>query len=105
MAISTLNGVSLGDMSPYIKDTALTKNTNKSESFSDVLSAMMNSVDETNDLQNAAEQAEIQFALGESENTHDLLIAETKAAVALQYTVAVRDKVIDAYKELMQMSV
>lgn len=105
MAISTLSGVSLGDMSPYIKDTALTKKTNKSESFSDVLSAMMNSVDETNDLQNAAEQAEIQFALGESENTHDLLIAETKAAVALQYTVAVRDKVIDAYKELMQMSV
>ena len=32
-------------------------------------------------------------------------IAEIKAAVALQYTVAVRDKIIDAYKELMQMSI
>ena len=56
-------------------------------------------------LQNKAEEAEIQFALGQSDNTHDLLIAETKASVALQYTVAVRDKLIDAYKELMQMQV
>jgi flagellar hook-basal body complex protein FliE len=66
---------------------------------------MMSSLNETNDLQNAAESAEIQFALGESTNTHDLLIAESKAEVALQYTVAVRDKIIDAYKELMQMSI
>jgi flagellar hook-basal body complex protein FliE len=66
---------------------------------------MMSSLTETNDLQNAAESAEIQFALGESSNTHDLLIAESKAEVALQYTVAVRDKIIDAYKELMQMSI
>jgi flagellar hook-basal body complex protein FliE len=65
----------------------------------------MSSLTETNDLQNAAESAEIQFALGESTNTHDLLIAESKAEVALQYTVAVRDKIIDAYKELMQMSI
>ena len=34
-----------------------------------------------------------------------MLIAESKAEIALQYTVAVRDKLIDAYKELMQMSV
>ena len=66
---------------------------------------MMQSVDETNDLQNKAESEEIQFALGEAENTHDLLVAKTKALTALQYTVAVRDKIIDAYKELMQMSV
>jgi flagellar hook-basal body complex protein FliE len=66
---------------------------------------MLSSLDETNDLQNAAEEAEIQFALGQSTNTHDLLIAESKAEVALQYTVAVRDKIIDAYKELMQMQI
>ena len=41
----------------------------------------------------------------EAENPHDLLIAETKANVALQYTVAVRDKLIDGYKEIMQMSI
>ena len=57
------------------------------------------------DFYNAAESEEVRFALGEAENPHDLLIAETKANVALQYTVAVRDKLIDGYKEIMQMSI
>ena len=82
MDISNINGISTGDIKSFFNNTSL-----------------------TNDLQNAAEQEEVRFALGESDNTHDLLVAETKAAVALQYTVAVRDKIIDAYKELMQMSI
>ena len=65
----------------------------------------MDALDETNDLQNDAESETIRFALGESENTHDLLIAQTKALTALQYTTAVRDKMIDAYKEIMQISI
>ena len=48
---------------------------------------------------------EIKFALGETENAHDLTIALQKASAALQYTVAVRDKLLDAYKELMQMQI
>lgn len=77
----------------------------KGGDFSSILDGMISSLEETNDLQNAAEQAEIEFALGLSENTHDLLIAQTKANVALQYTVAVRDKLIEAYKEIMNMQI
>ena len=73
--------------------------------FSSILDSMLNSVNETNVLQNQAESAAIEFALGESDNTHDLLIAQTKANTALQYTVAVRDKVIEAYQQIMQMQI
>ena len=73
--------------------------------FSSILDSMMNSIDETNTLQNQAEASAIQFALGESANTHDLLIAQTKANTALQYTVAVRDKLIEAYQQIMQMQI
>lgn len=73
--------------------------------FSSILDSMLNSVNETNTLQNQAEAAAIQFALGESDNTHDLLIAQTKANTALQYTVAVRDKLIEAYQQIMQMQI
>lgn len=103
MDISALNGVSPIYSNIYIQKTST--DDNKTNSFDSILSAMMQSVDETNDLQNKAESEEIRFALGESDNTHDLLIAETKANIALQYTVAVRDKLVDGYKELMQMSV
>ena len=86
--------------------SSLTKSSNEgNEDFSSILNSMMASIDETNTLQNQAESAEIQFALGESENTHDLLIAQTKANVALQYTVAVRDKLIEAYREIMNMQI
>ena len=73
--------------------------------FSSILDSMSNSVNETNTLQNQAEAAAIQFALGESDNTHDLLIAQTKANTALQYTVAVRDRLIEAYQQIMQMQI
>jgi flagellar hook-basal body complex protein FliE len=103
MDISSLTGVTSDYLNTYAKQNSLVDASE--DSFSSVLSSMLSSLDETNDLQNAAEEAEIQFALGQSTNTHDLLIAESKAEVALQYTVAVRDKIIDAYKELMQMQI
>ena len=78
---------------------------NKDNGFQQVFQSAMNMVKETSALQNRAESAEIQFALGLSNNTHDLQIAQQKANVALQYTVAVRDKAIEAYKEIMNMQI
>lgn len=103
MAIS-IDGISMNNLNNLISDSSLVKN-DKTDAFSDVLSAMMSSIDETNDLQNSAEQESIRFALGEAENSHDLAIAQSKALTAIQYTVAVRDKVIEAYKEIMQMQI
>lgn len=77
----------------------------KAGDFSSILDSMINSLNETNILQNQAEASAIQFALGESDNMHDLLIAQTKANTALQYTVAVRDKMIEAYQQIMQMQI
>lgn len=57
MDISNINGISTGDIKSFFNNTSLTK-TDKTDSFSDVLSAAMGSIGETNDLQNAAEQAE-----------------------------------------------
>ena len=71
--------------------------------FDSIFQTAMNMLDETNDLQNNAESLEIQFLLGEADNTHDLQIAQRKATTALDYTIAVRDKVLDAYNNIMNM--
>ena len=68
-----------------------------------IFSAALGMPDETNQLQNTAESLEIQFALGLADNTHDLQIAQKKANTALAYTVAVRDKVLEAYNSIMNM--
>ena len=71
--------------------------------FDSIFSTALGMLDETNRLQNTAESMEIQFALGLADNTHDLQIAQKKASTALAYTVAVRDKVLEAYNSIMNM--
>ncbi len=43
------------------------------------------------------------FAAGEKQNVHELMISLQKAGMAVSLTSAVRNKVLDAYKELSKM--
>ncbi len=62
-------------------------------------------LDSTNALQKQAEKAAVSFAVGEIDNIHEVMIAQEKATVALQYTVQIRDKVLEAYNEIMRMQI
>ncbi|MCH5341716.1 MAG: flagellar hook-basal body complex protein FliE [Acetatifactor sp.] len=73
--------------------------------FDSFLNTAIDNIKTTNSYLSDAENEEIKFALGETENTHDLTIALQKASTALQYTVAIRNKLLEAYKELMQMQI
>lgn len=101
-AITELTNVSSG----VIKQTADNwKVGKKDDSFDAALSGAMKMIGETNDYWNKVSEEEVRFELGEATNTHDLQIAQEKANVALQYTIAVRDKVLAAYRELMNMQI
>lgn len=73
--------------------------------FDAFLNSAIDNIKATNEYLSDGENEYIKFAMGETENTHDMTIALQKASTALQYTVAVRDKLLDAYKELMQMQI
>lgn len=73
--------------------------------FSAVFDSAVNSLNTTNKYLSDAENEEIKLALGQTDNTHDLAIALQKASTALQYTVAVRDRFLEAYKEIMNMQI
>ena len=73
--------------------------------FSNLLGSAMESINTTNGYLSDAENEEIKLALGETENAHDLTIALSKASTALQYTVAIRDKFMEAYREIMQINI
>lgn len=74
-------------------------------SFGGFLSAAVNQLNETNSYMKKEEEEEIKWALGLSENTHDLAEAQAKAETALQYTIALRDKFVAAYREIMQIQI
>jgi flagellar hook-basal body complex protein FliE len=98
----------ISTISPLIKGNTINSEklfTTKADStsgFDSLFQSMINMVSETNDLTNAAEEEEIKYAMGE-DNTLELMLAQNKANLSLSYTVAVRDKVIEAYKEIMNM--
>ncbi len=73
--------------------------------FEAFLKSAVNGINETNNYMSAAKDEKIKVALGESENTHDLTIALQKSSTALSYTIAVRDKLLEAYKEIMQIQI
>lgn len=73
--------------------------------FAGILQTAMDNINTTNSYLSEAENEKLRFALGETENTHDLMIAMQKASTALQYTVAIRDRFLESYKELMNMQV
>jgi flagellar hook-basal body complex protein FliE len=62
-------------------------------------------VKKTADLDAAAQDQQKQLLVGNTDNIHDVMIAMEKADVAMQLTMAVRNKVIDAYTEVMRMSI
>ena len=73
--------------------------------FETILNSAIDNINNTNSLLSDAENEEVKFAMGQTENAHDLMIALNKASTALQYTVAVRDKFMEAYKEIMNMQI
>lgn len=73
--------------------------------FGTLLNAAMNNINETNGYLSDQENEELKLAMGITEDTHDLSIAMQKAETALQYTIAVRDKLLTAYNEIMQIQI
>lgn len=73
-----------------------------SKSFADTLKE---AIDGVNQLQKASDRAAQDLATGRTDNVADVMIAAEKADVALRVMVQVRNKIIDAYQEIMKMQV
>lgn len=74
----------------------------KETSFGEYLKSAINQV---NDLQVEADDYKKLLATGQIDNIHQVTIAAEKAEIAMQFTMSVRNKVLDAYKEIMRMQV
>lgn len=62
-------------------------------------------LDQTIKMQSAADNETQKFLTGEVDDLHKVMIAEEKAGLAFQLTLAVRNKMVDAYQEVMRMQI
>ncbi|MDQ7780632.1 MAG: flagellar hook-basal body complex protein FliE [Planctomycetota bacterium] len=72
------------------------------KSFGEILS---DSIAEVNKYQLDAERATEALATGKTDNIDEVLIAVRKADLAFKTLMQIRNKIIDAYDELMRMRV
>jgi len=63
------------------------------------------SISEINKFQLQAEKVVNDFAIGKTDNIHEVLLTAEKADIALQFTMQIRNKILDAYNEIMRMQV
>ncbi len=96
--INRIQSLDAGSAVSAVKDK-----TEGSGAFEALYQSAIGLLEETNRYTHEAEEAQMSYMLGLNDNVHDLLIAQNKANLSLQYTVAIRNGVLEAYKELMQM--
>lgn len=82
-----------------------TQETTGRESFQAMFDSALSMITETDQLAAQAEEAAMDFTLGNAESTHELGIIQQKALMSLQYTVAVKNGLLDAYKEIMNLQI
>ena len=67
--------------------------------------ALGDTLREANSLQNQAARSGEALARGEDINLHQVMVETQEASLAFQLTVALRNKVLEAYQEILRMQV
>nr|WP_179757122.1 flagellar hook-basal body complex protein FliE [Kineococcus aurantiacus] len=74
-------------------------------SGTDFASLLSGGLDKLQGLQSTSDDLALKAATGDLTNVHDYMIASNEAQLATQLTVAVRNKAVDAFNEIMRMQV
>ena len=97
MNINSINNVFSG-----AQKAAKANEAKENKEFSNVLSDAIDYIEETEEQSDAATEA---LLTGESDDVHTALIASQKAEIAVSYAVQIRNKMIEAYNDIMNMQV
>lgn len=105
-SINAINGYPMGIDGQYdlIRKSVIPSEEEpvKKETFKDVLKDFLAPVNEA-DFNNKMSNAEIM--IGDVDNLHSTVIAGQYAELSVKFALAVRNKVVDAYSEIMRMQI
>lgn len=66
---------------------------------------LLKSINNLNTYEDEINKLDLMLATGEIDNIHDVMIASQKAEIALQFAIEVKNKIMDAYKEIMRIQI
>jgi flagellar hook-basal body complex protein FliE len=67
--------------------------------------SLVDAIRQANELQLQADEMSRALAAGQAAELHQVMLAAEKANLSLQFTLQVRNKVIEAYQEIMRVQV
>lgn len=85
-----------------IPKEAVSTESGSTTSFGDMLK---NSLQKVNEYQSQADQAIQELVAGRTKNVHETMLAVERADLSLKLMMQIRNKVIDAYREIMKMQI
>ncbi|WP_260430698.1 flagellar hook-basal body complex protein FliE [Nocardioides sp. LS1] len=111
--MSGIEGVQMSGFTPYVAPTLPTNPATAATAGSGVQSAsghafgsmVLDGIDRLEQVQDRSDQLAVKAATGDLDNIHDYTIAATEASVSTQLTVAVRNRALEAFNEIMRMQV
>lgn len=71
----------------------------------DFRNSLAGALRQVNELQLQAEDLARALAAGQAQDLHQVMLAAEKANLSLQFTLQIRNKVIEAYQEIMRIQV
>ena len=83
-------------------DASSTQAVGGGDGFASVLAS---SIDNLQNTQSKADNLAVQAATGDLKDVHDYMIASNEASLATQMTVAIKNKAVDAFNQIMGMQV
>jgi flagellar hook-basal body complex protein FliE len=107
----SISGIESTGFTPYVAPSvsatgvSAPKTAATSGSSQDFGSLVLDGLDRLEGLQDKSDNLAVKAATGDLTSIHDYTIASTEASVATQLTVAVRNKAVDAFNEIMRMQV
>lgn len=93
---------SIGLIQPGQKVSDVSKTAENETSFSEF---MKKAINEVNTLDQQSSDLKTKLVSGQVQDLHQVMIAAEKAGIAFQMTVQIRNKVVEAYQEIMRMQV
>ena len=102
----SVSGIEASGFTPYVAPTVSPSSTQKVTGSGDEFgSLVLDGLDRLEQVQDKSDQLAVKAATGDLNSIHDYTIAATEASVTTQLTVAVRNKAVEAFNEIMRMQV
>jgi len=107
----SVSGIEAAGFTPYVAPQVGVPGTSAAQPqgptgpSADFGNMVLDGIERLEGVQDRADQLSVQAATGKLSNIHDYTMAATEAQVTTQLTVAVRNKAVEAFNEIMRMPI